>query len=202
MGVFCRWDHVVSAMYKPEMLAAPMQGTARRRKGMSIQSPASKLVAMTQGANCGVWPRNGSRPGGLTADHRGRKGASQGGCDGGPAGGGHGRALQKHDGRAVGRSIGREGEVGGVERASSKLVVVVVMVLSRARQCSEERDFGNEWPDGRAPVCCTVKSSVGQIRASFRPLGWTGEGLGLAFLVAFLAAGGRRGGWPHVSRRW
>lgn len=46
-------------------------------------------------------------------------------------------------------------------------MVVVVMVLSRARQCSEERDFGNEWPDGRAPVCCTVKSPVRQIRASF-----------------------------------
>lgn len=83
-----------------------------------------------------------------------------------------------------------------MERASSKLVVVVVMVLSRARQCSEERDFGNEWPDGRAPVCFTVKSSARQIRASFRPLSWTGEGLGLAFLVGLLTTGGAGGGGP------
>lgn len=55
-------------------------------------------------------------------------------------------------------------------------MVVVVTVLSRARQCSEERDFGNGWPDGRAPACYTVKSTVRQIRAAF----WSGKGVGVA----------------------
>lgn len=123
--------------------------------------PASRLVAMTQVPIAELWGRaNGSRPGReLTADHRGRKGASQGGCDGGSSSDGHGRALQEHDGRTGGRSIGREGEVGGAERGLVELVVVMVTVLSRSRQGSEERDFGNEWPDGRAPVCTAQPSN-------------------------------------------
>lgn len=121
-GVFCRWDHVMSAMYNSvERADSPMQGRARRCKDMSIPPPANKLGAMTQVSIAESSLAIAAWPGGLTADHRGRKGASQGGCDGGPSSDGHGRALQKHGGRAVGRSIGREGEVGGVERASSSL---------------------------------------------------------------------------------
>lgn len=80
--------------------------------------------------------------------------------------------------RSGGRSVNRQGRRGGWSgEGLVELVVVVVMVLSRARQCSEERDFGNEWPDGRAPVFCrTVKSPVRQIRAA----SWSGrKGVGV-----------------------
>lgn len=84
-------------------------------QGHYIRSSASKLGSMTQVPIAELQPRNRGRAGRLTADHRGREGASQGGCDGSSSGDGHGRALKKHDGR----SFGRVGEVGGVERASS-----------------------------------------------------------------------------------
>lgn len=85
--------------------------------------------------------------------------------------------------RTGGRSVNRQGRRGGWSgEGLVELVVVVVMVLSRARQRSEERDFGNEWPDGRAPVFCrTVKSPVRQIRAA----SWSGrKGVGVGSVVA------------------
>lgn len=70
-------------------------------------------------------------------------------------------------------------------------MVVVVMVLSRARQCSEERDFGNGWPDGRAQSSAALSNH--QSGKSELPLGQAGTGLGLAVLVASGDPGGGGG---------
>lgn len=137
---------------------------ARRCRGMSILSPASKLGAMTQVPIAELQPRDRSRPGRTHGGSSRSRRCVAGRVRRRPV---ERRPRQSVAGtwRAVGRSVNRQvGRGGWSGEGLVELVVVVVMVLSRARQRSEERDFGNEWPDGRAPVPlhCQITSQANQ----------------------------------------
>lgn len=69
--------------------------------------------------------------------------------------------------------------------------MVVVMVLSRSRQGSEERDFGtNGLMGGTQSALATVKSSARQIRAKLE-----------AYQLRLLLSVGSHGGWGCWAER-